>query len=256
MNIDLTDQVAVVTGASRGIGKAIAAGLAAAGAKVVLASRKQAGVDQAAAEITAAGGTALAIAAHVGEEQAVENLVEKSIAAFGRIDIAVSNAGTNPHFAPTLQATTALWDKIMEVNLRAAFLLSRAVAPIMERQGGGRIIFIASIAGIRPAEDLGIYSVSKAGLIMLTRVLANELGPAKIRVNAIAPGTIDTRFSQVLVESPEIVERIVSRTPLGYVGQPQDVVGTALFLASNLADYVNGAVITVDGGASSHGELA
>jgi len=256
MQIDLTDQVALVTGASRGIGKAIAAGLAASGAKVVLASRKQEGVDVAAAEITAAGGTALAIAAHAGEEQAVDRLVEQSLAAFGRIDILVGNAGTNPHFGPTLQATTALWDKIMEVNLRGAFLLSRAVAPIMERQGGGRIIFMASIAGMRTAENLGIYSVSKAGLIMLTRVLASELGPAGIRVNAIAPGTIDTRFSQVLVETKDIAERIVSRTPLGYIGQPQDVVGTALFLASNLADYVTGAVITVDGGLSSHGDLA
>ena len=256
MQIDLTDRVALVTGASRGIGKAIATGLAAAGARVVLASRKQEGVDLAAAEISAAGGTALAIAAHAGEEQAVEQLVEMSVAAFGRIDIAVANAGTNPHFGPTLQATTALWDKIMEVNLRGAFLLSRAVAPIMERQGGGRIIFMASIAGIRPAEDLGIYCVSKAGLIMLTRVLAHELGPAKIRVNAIAPGTIDTRFSRVLVETQDIAERIVSRTPLGYIGLPQDVVGTALFLASNLANYVTGAVITVDGGLSSHGDLA
>ncbi len=256
MQINLTDKVALVTGASRGIGRAIAAGLAAAGAKVVLASRKQEGVDQAAAEISAAGGTALAIAAHAGEELAVEQLVEKSVAAFGRIDIAVGNAGTNPHFGPTLRATTAQWDKIMEVNLRSAFLLSRAVAPIMERQGGGRIIFMASIAGIRPAEDLGIYGVSKAGLIMLTRVLASELGRAQIRVNAIAPGTIDTRFSRVLVENRDIAGRIVSRTPLGYIGQPQDVVGTALFLASNLADYVNGAVITVDGGLSSHGDLA
>jgi NAD(P)-dependent dehydrogenase (short-subunit alcohol dehydrogenase family) len=126
----------------------------------------------------------------------------------------------------------------------------------MERQGGGRIILMSSIAGIRPADDLGIYSVSKAGLNMLTRVLAHELGPAKIRVNAIAPGTINTRFSQVLVESPEIVGRILSHTPLGYIGQPQDIVGAALFLASKLADYVNGTVITVDGGASSHGDLA
>lgn len=255
MQIDLNDRVAIVTGASRGIGKAIAVAYAAAGAKVVLASRKQEGLAEAAAEIQAAGGTALPVAAHVGDEQAVGALVERTLEAFGRVDIAVSNAGTNPHFGPTLSATAALWDKIMEVNLRGAFLLCRAVAPIMEAQGGGRIVIMSSIAGIRPSQGLGIYSVSKAGLNMLTKVLAQELGPSKIRVNAIAPGTIKTRFSQVLVETEEIAQRIVSRTPLGYIGAPEDVVGAALFLASPLSDYVTGAVITVDGGASAYGEL-
>jgi NAD(P)-dependent dehydrogenase (short-subunit alcohol dehydrogenase family) len=255
MQIDLTDQVAVVTGASRGIGKAIAQGLAAAGARVVLASRRQEGVDQAAAEIEAAGGTTLAVAAHAGDEQAVGKLVEVTLETFGRIDIAVGNAGTNPHFGPTLQATTALWDKTMEVNLRGAFLLARAVAPAMQQQGGGRILFMSSIAGERPAMNLGIYAVSKAGLNMLTRVLALELGPFRIRVNAIAPGTIDTRFSQVLVSDPQVVEGILRRIPLGYVGQPQDVVGTALFLVSPLSDYLTGAVIPVDGGASAFGEV-
>lgn len=254
MQIDLNGRVAIVTGASRGIGKAIAAAYAAAGAKVVLASRKQEGLEEAAAEIRAAGGTALPLAAHVGDEQAVNALVEKTVEAFGRVDIAVSNAGTNPHFGPTLEATTALWDKIMEVNLRGAFLLCRAVAPVMQRQGGGSIVIMSSIAGMRPSENLGIYSVSKAGLCMLTKVLANELGPHKIRVNAIAPGTIRTRFSKVLVETEETAQRILSRTPLGYIGEPEDVVGAALFLAAPLSGYVTGAVITVDGGASVYAE--
>ena len=255
MQIDLNGRVAIVTGASRGIGKAIAAAYAAAGAKVVLASRKQEGLEEAAAEIRAAGGMALPLAAHVGDEQAVNALVEKTVEAFGRIDIAVSNAGTNPHFGPTLEATTALWDKIMEVNLRGAFLLCRAVAPFMQRQGGGSIVIMSSIAGMRPSENLGIYSVSKAGLNMLTKVLANELGPHKIRVNAIAPGTIKTRFSQVRVETEELAQQIVSRTPLGYIGEPEDVVGAAVFLASPHSAFVTGAVITVDGGASAHAEL-
>ena len=246
MDFSLNDKVAIVTGASIGIGRAIAGAYAAEGARVVLASRKQQGLELAAAEIEAEGGTALAIAAHVGDENAVESLVEKTMETYGRIDIVLSNAGTNPHFGPTLDATAALWDKIMEVNLRGAFLLCRAAAPHME--AGGKIILMSSIAGIRPSTGLGIYSISKAGLNMLTMVLASELGPAGIRVNALAPGTIKTRFSRVLTDDDRISKRVLSRTPLGYFGEPQDVVGAALYLASDLSDYVNGAILTIDGG--------
>lgn len=253
MQIDLSDKVALITGGSRGIGKAIAQAYAEAGAAVVIASRKQQDLDHAAAEIREGGGEVMAQAAHVGDEAALAELVESTLDRYGRIDIVVSNAGTNPHFGPTLEATAALWDKIMEVNLRGAFLLCRATVPHMEP--GGRIVLMSSVAGFRPSSGLGIYSVSKAGLNMLTQVLATELGPNGIRVNAIAPGTIKTRFSKALYETAHIAKRLLSRTPLGSFGEPEDVVGAALYLASPMADYVTGAVLTVDGGVTAAGGL-
>jgi NAD(P)-dependent dehydrogenase (short-subunit alcohol dehydrogenase family) len=215
---------------------------------VVVASRKQEGVDAVAAEIESRGGTVLAIATHMGNEEAVAALVEQTVEAFGGVDIAINNAATNPHFGPILTATTALWDKILEVNLRGAFFLCQQVAPIMEARGGGVIINVVSTAGIRPSPGLGIYSVSKAGLIMMTKVLAVELGSLKIRVNAIAPGVIKTRFSRALWESDVIAQAVRDATPLGRLGEPGDVVGAALFLASPLSDYVNGDVLIIDGG--------
>lgn len=253
MDISLKDKVAIVTGASHGLGRAIAGAYAAAGASVVLSSRKQEGLDVAAGEIQAEGGTALPIAAHAGDEDAVQRLVDATLEAYGHIDILMSNAGTNPHFGPTLDATAALWDKIMEVNLRGAFLLCRAAAPHMAT--GSKIVIMSSVAGFRPSTGLGIYSVSKAGLNMLTMVLASELGPKGIRVNALAPGTIKTRFSRALTDNDQISEQILSRTPLGYFGEPQDVVGAALFLASDMSDYVNGAILTIDGGVTASGGL-
>ncbi len=253
MDISLKDKVAIVTGASHGLGRAIAGAYAAAGASVVLSSRKQEGLDVAASEIQSEGGTALPIAAHAGDEDAVQRLVDATLEAYGRIDILMSNAGTNPHFGPMLDATTALWDKIMEVNLRGAFLLCRAAAPHMET--GSKIVIMSSVAGFQPSTGLGIYSVSKAGLNMLTMVLASELGPKGIRVNAMAPGTIKTRFTRALTDNDEISERIRSRIPLGYFGEPQDVVGAALYLASDISDYVNGAILTIDGGVIASGGL-
>ena len=247
-SFDLTDKVAIITGGSRGIGREIALALAEAGAKVVVASRKQAGVDEVAAEIEKRGGTALAIAAHTGQEDAVAALVERTVEAFGGVDIAVNNAGTNPHFGRLVTATAAQWDKIMEVNLRGAFFLCQQVIPVMQERGGGKIINVASVAGVKPQPAMGIYSVSKAGLIMLTQVLAQELGPFNIQVNALAPGIIKTRFSSVLWQTPSIAEAIEEHTPLGRLGAVEDVVGAALYLASPLSDYVTGAVLLIDGG--------
>ncbi|HEY44723.1 MAG TPA: SDR family oxidoreductase [Anaerolineae bacterium] len=248
MTYDLTDRVAIITGGSRGIGRAIALAFAEAGARVVVASRKQEGVDAVAAEIESRGGTALAIAAHMGQEATVVALVEQTVETFGGVDIVINNAATNPHFGPILSATSALWDKILEVNLRGAFYLCQQVAPIMEERGGGVIINMVSTAGIRPSLGLGIYSVSKAGLIMMTKVLAMELGPSKIRVNAIAPGVIKTQFSRALWESDAIAQAVRDATPLGRLGEPGDIVGAALFLASPLSDYVNGEILVIDGG--------
>jgi NAD(P)-dependent dehydrogenase (short-subunit alcohol dehydrogenase family) len=245
---DLTDKVAIVTGGSRGIGREIALAFASAGARVVVASRKQEGVDAVAAEITQQGGTALAVAAHMGEEEAVVTLVRRAVEAFGGVDITVNNAATNPHFGPLTTATAAQWDKIVEVNLRGAFFLCQQVIPLMQERGAGKIVNVASIAGVKPQPGMGIYSVSKAGLIMLTQVLAQEMGPSNIQVNAIAPGIIKTRFSSVLWQTPSISEALTKHTPLGRLGDVDDVVGAALYLASPLSDYVTGTVLLIDGG--------
>jgi len=244
----LEGKVAVITGASRGIGRAIGLRLAGAGAKVVVSSRRLENVQAVADEIEAAGGEALAIQAHVGRPDDVTSLVAQTVEAFGRVDVAVNNAGTNPHFGPLLTADEGQWDKILDTNAKGAFRVCQAVVPHMEAQGGGKIINIASVAGLRPSPGMGVYSVSKAALIMLTQVLAMELGHANIQVNGIAPGVIKTRFSRVLWQTPQIAEPILNSLPLGRFGEPEDVAGLALYLASPASDYVTGAVFVVDGG--------
>lgn len=244
----LEGRAAVVTGASRGIGRAIALRLAAAGASVVVSSRKLAGVQAVADEIRAAGGEALAVQCHVGQPDEVAALVARTVEAFGRLDAAINNAATNPHFGPLLTADEGQWQKILDTNLLGMVRLCRAVAPQMEKQGGGKIVNLASVAGLRPAPGMGVYGVSKAGVIMLTQVLALELGQANVQVNAIAPGVIKTRFSQLLWQTPQIAEPTLARLPLGRFGEPEDVAGLALYLASPASDYVTGAVFVVDGG--------
>lgn len=253
--IDLTDRVAIVSGASRGIGRSIALSLADAGAQVVVASRKQEGVDAVVREIAEGGGAAVGVAAHVGNEEDVAMLVDKTVEAFGGVDIVVNNAGTNPHFGPLVTATTSLWDKIMDVNVRGAFFVCRQAVPIMQERGGGKIVNVASVAGVRPQPAMGIYSISKAALIMLTKSLAQELGPFNIQVNAVAPGVIKTRFSGVLWQTPTIAEAIEKHTPLGRLGEVDDVVGAALYLASPLSDFVTGTVLLIDGGINIGGVI-
>jgi len=247
-NAMLQGRVAIVTGASRGIGRAIALRLAQSGASVVVCSRKLEGVEAVAAEINEQGGDALAIQAHVGHTPEVQALVEKTLERFGRIDITVNNAATNPHFGPLLSASEEQWDKVLDTNAKGVFRLCKAVAPHMEAQGNGKIINLVSIAGLRPSPGMGLYGLSKAVIIQLTQQLAVELGPSNIQVNAIAPGVVKTRFSQLLWETPGISERVLAHTPLGRFGEPEDVAGLALFLASSASDYVTGAVFVVDGG--------
>ena len=244
----LEGRVAIVTGASRGIGRAIALRLAQAGAGVVVSSRKLDAVQAVAAEIAAGSGQALAVEAHAGRTQAVEALVAQALERFGRVDIAVNNAATNPHFGPLLSADEEQWDKILDTNAKGAFRMCKAVVPHMQALGGGKIINVASIAGLRPAPGMGLYGISKAAVILLTQQLAMELGPAHIMVNAIAPGVIRTRFSQILWQTPGLSDSILGRMPLGRFGEPQDVAELALFLASPASDYVTGAVFVVDGG--------
>ena len=244
----LEDRVAVITGASRGIGRAIALRLAQAGAKVVVSSRKLENVKATADEIEATGGEALPLQAHVGRTDEVAALVARTMEAYGRIDVLVNNAGTNPHFGPLLSADEGQWDKILDTNAKGVFRVCKAVVPHMETQGGGKIINLASIAGLRPSPGMGVYSVSKAAIIMLTQVLAMELGHANIQVNAIAPGVIKTRFSQLLWQVPQFAEPILANLPLSRFGEPEDVAGLALYLASTASDYVSGSVFVVDGG--------
>ncbi|WP_376792801.1 SDR family oxidoreductase [Thermoflexus sp.] len=254
--IDLRDQVAIVTGASRGIGRAIAYALARAGARVVLASRKAENLAPVLEEIRGLGGEAIACPAHTGRMAEVERLVEETVRAFGRVDIVVNNAATNPHFGPTLEADEGQWQKILEVNLLGYWRVAKAAVPVMRAQKRGKILNIASVAGLRPSPGMGLYGVSKAGVIMLTQLLALELAPDNIQVNAIAPGVIRTRFSELLWSTPEIATRILQATPQGRFGEPEDVARLALFLVSPAADYITGAVFVVDGGLSLTGGLA
>jgi NAD(P)-dependent dehydrogenase (short-subunit alcohol dehydrogenase family) len=257
----LEGQVAVITGASRGIGRAIALRFARAGASVVLSSRKQEGVQAVADEVNAVLGSrgtaprATAVEAHMGHPDEVEALVQRTLAIYGQVNIAVSNAATNPHFGPLMTADEGQWDKILDTNTKGAFRLCKAVVPHMQAQGGGKILTMASVAGLTPSPGMGLYGISKAALIMFTQQLALELGPDNIQVNAIAPGIIKTRFSQVLWQTPQIAEPTLGRLPLGHFGEPEDVAGLALFLASPAADYITGGVYVVDGGLNVAGSM-
>lgn len=248
VSFDLTGKVAIITGASRGIGKAIAGELARAGCAVVVSSRRQDSLDEVAAEIKAAGGQALGIAAHNGEKAALHQLVERTITKFGRLDILVNNAATNPHFGTILEADDSYWRKTLDVNLMGNIWLTQAAAPAMRQSGGGKIINVASIVGLKPGRYQGIYSISKAAIISLTQTLAQELGADNIQVNAIAPGLVQTKFAQALWGNPDLLEQVLAQTPSGRIGQPQDIAGLALLLASSASDYTTGAVFVVDGG--------
>jgi NAD(P)-dependent dehydrogenase (short-subunit alcohol dehydrogenase family) len=247
-DFSLRDKVAVITGGSHGIGRAIALRFAEAGASVVVSSRKSENVQAVAQEIKTAGGQALALDAHVGDPAAIDRLVEHTVATYGRLDIVVNNAATNPHFGPLLTADEGQWDKILDTNTKGAFRVCKATVPQMQKGGGGKIINLVSVAGLQPSPGMGVYGISKAALIMLTKVLALELGHANIQVNAIAPGIIKTRFSRVLWQTPQIADPVLKTLPLGRFGEPADVAGLAVYLASSASDYVTGAVFTVDGG--------
>ncbi len=249
--LSLAGKLALVTGASRGIGRAIALGFARAGADVAIASRKVAGLQPVADEIEETGQRALVVQCNLGKPEEIEAMVERVSGDWGAPDILVNNAGTNPVMGPLTTISVEAWDKIMDVNLRGPYLTSVLVAKAMMNENKrGKIINISSTAGIEPAQMLGAYSVSKAGLNHLTRVLARELGPANICVNAIAPGLIETQFSAALINSPTIFQTVISRTPLGRHGQPEEIVPLAIYLASAASDFMTGEVIVIDGGAS------
>lgn len=247
MNFSLKDKVALVTGGSRGIGKAAAVGLARAGADVVIASRKLPELERVAEEIRKLGRRSAAVAAHVGRLDEINNLVSYVRAEFDRIDILVNNAATNPVMVQALDVEERAWDSIMNLNLKGLFFLSQAVARVMKERNGGAIINISSVEGISPG-ILPVYSISKAGVIMATKVMAQEWAKYNIRVNAIAPGLTRTRLSRALWENSEVLEVIVGRTPMGRIAEPEEMVGAIIYLASETASYVTGQTLAIDGG--------
>jgi NAD(P)-dependent dehydrogenase (short-subunit alcohol dehydrogenase family) len=239
---------AIVTGATRGIGLAIARGFLESGATVTLCGRKQEGVDDALADLSEHTDQVLGVAAHVGKAEDIERLIAAAEERFGPVNTLVNNAGTNPYYGPIAESEDWAWDKTMDVNLRGPYLLSRRVGVKMMAEGGGSIINISSIAGLAASVNQGIYSVTKAGLIMLTKVMAREMGEAGVRVNCICPGVIRTELSRALWENEKAAASYLARKALGRIGEVDEVVGAAIYFASEASSFTTGAVLQVDGG--------
>ena len=248
----LDGKVALVTGASKGIGAAMARGLAEFGASVVVSSRKQAAVDAVAESLISDGLQATAIAANVGSIEDIHALVDKTVETYGGLDIIINNAAANPVFGPIQNTDERAFDKIIDVNLKGPFELCKKAYPILKQRGGGSIIHISSIGGLTPEAGIGIYSVSKAAIINLTQAMAQDWGGDNIRVNAICPGLIKTKFSEALWNDEEILDRFLKHIPLGRAGTPEDIAGLAVFLASDAAAYCTGGAYLVDGGYSAN----
>jgi len=246
----LKGKTAIVTGSSRGIGRAIALAYAGAGADVVVSSRKPEACEPVAKEIESLGVRSMVVPCHVGKSAEIENLVESVHKAWGRIDILVNNAATNPAMGALVNTEDSIWDKIMDVNVKSVFVASRAAGRIMMEQESGAIINVASTGGIRPPGLLGTYGVSKAAVIHLTRTFAKEMASSGIRVNCIAPGLVETAFASALINTPEIYQEALRSIPMGRHGQPDEIAGAALYLASEASSYVTGHVMVLDGGAT------
>ena len=245
---DLKGKRTLVTGASRGIGKAIAVTFAQAGAKVAITGRKLESLEPVAAELSESDGELLPIPCHNGRAEDRENLFQTIHSEWGGLDVIVNNAATNPVMTPLAETSLEVWDKIHSTNVTGPLDLIRKFVPEMAKQNAGSIINIASVAGIEPAPGLGAYSVSKAALLMMTKVLARELGGHGIRCNAIAPGLIETKFSEALFQSKSHYDHFIQNVPLRRHGQPEEIVDAVCFLASSASSYMTGQVLVIDGG--------
>ena len=248
---DLTGKVAVVTGSSRGIGRAIAERMAQHGARVVVSSRKPEACEPVAAAIRAQGNQAMVQPCNIGRKPEVQALVDATLAAWGRIDVLVCNAAINPHFGPLATIEDDAWDRIMATNIRSNLWLANLTAPAMAQRGEGAIILVSSIAGLRGSATLGAYGVSKAADMQLVRNLAVEWGPHGVRANGIAPGLVRTDFARALWEDPALLERRTRDTPLRRIGEPDEIAGAAIFLAAPAGRFMTGQTIVVDGGVTA-----
>jgi NAD(P)-dependent dehydrogenase (short-subunit alcohol dehydrogenase family) len=245
---DLEGRVALVTGASRGIGESIAKAYAERGARVIVSSRKQDGCEAVAAAIVAAGGDAVPMACHIGDMEALERLFAWIGERYGRLDVLVNNAATNPYYGHVLDTDLGAFQKTVDVNIRGYFFASVLGGRLMRAGGGGSIVNIASVNAIRPGPLQGIYSVTKGAVLNMTKAFARECGPEGIRCNAILPGLIRTRFAGALISDEQQLQHYVGNNPLRRVGEPRDIAGAAVFLASDASSYVTGEFLVVDGG--------
>jgi NAD(P)-dependent dehydrogenase (short-subunit alcohol dehydrogenase family) len=249
--ITLEGKVCLVTGGSRGIGEAIARTFVAHGASVMLAARKPEGVAAAAESIGKEHGAdrVVGVAAHAGKEEDCVRLVQQTVERFGKVDVLVNNAGTNPYFGPMLNVEMGAWDKTFDTNLKGYFWCARELARhCLGREAPGSIVNVASVAGLIGSPRQGVYAATKAAVISMTKTLAAELGPSKIRVNAIAPGFVDTRLASAILKNDELLKVVLARTPLGRYGTPDEIAGGALYLASDAASFLTGHTLVIDGG--------
>ena len=243
---DLTNKVAVITGGSRGIGLAAAKKLAACGAACILVSRKKEGLAAAVAEIEADGGKAEAMACHTGYPDQIEALFQAIQDKYGKVDILMNNAATNPHFGEMITADEGIWDKTLDVNIKGPFFMIKYAVPLMKE--GSAIVNVSSVNAIRPGIIQGVYSATKAALLNMTKTLARELAPKGIRVNALLPGLTDTKFASAITSSEEISKVALAQIPMGRYAQPEEMAGTVLYLVSDAASYTTGSCLIVDGG--------
>ena len=246
--LNLAKKTAIVSGGSKGIGKAIATKLAKAGANVVICSRKKENLDSAVNEAVSNGLTLIPIECNTSNNESIQSVVDHTLEKFNGVDILVNNAAANPYYGPILNSEDSHWDKIFDVNVKGYFNFAKACSKTMIANNSGKIINVASIAAKTPLEGLGVYNISKAAVVMLTKVLAKELGEYNINVNTLAPGLIKTDFSKALWENEDTHNKIVKSIPQGKMGSPDDISGMALYLASEASDFVTGSIFTVDGG--------
>jgi NAD(P)-dependent dehydrogenase (short-subunit alcohol dehydrogenase family) len=245
---NLTGKTAIISGGSKGIGKAIAFKYAEAGANVVICSRKKDNLDSAVIEAKTSGLNIVGIECNTGDIESIKNVVDQTVNQFSKVDILVNNAAANPYYGPILKSEDSHWEKIWDINVKGYFNFVKACSNSMHSNQYGKIINIASIAAKTPLDGLGVYNISKAAVVMLTKVLAKEMAASNIQVNTLAPGLIKTDFSKALWENESVYNKIIKSIPQGRMGEPEDISGMALYLASDASDFITGSIFVVDGG--------